>query len=102
MSRLKLPQQLNLAPEFPAASDLRELAATAPAQRSWWYEVRRVLQEAIEGLRKSRNTFDTSSAAGAKAVSLGNAPAAEATPHMWVQVIAPDGTPCVMPLWKKG
>lgn len=101
-SRLKLPARLDLSPDFPVAADLRDLAAVAPQARNWWYDVRRSLQSAIEGLRGDKNKFDTNAAAGTKAVSLGNAPATDATPYAWVEVIAPDGTPCVMPIWKKG
>lgn len=96
-------EQLNLPEELPVAEDFRRLAETGRAQRNWWYDLRRALQEAIEGLRRERGRFETSVAAGSITATLGTtALVSGTTPYVWVEVVAPDGTICVMPMWKKG
>lgn len=100
---MKGPEQLQLPNDFPVSNTVADLPATAKAQRQWWYDVRRVLQDAIEGLRGSKKKFDTSGGIGKVTPILGTtAPISGTTPYTWVEVVAPDGTVCVMPLWKKG
>lgn len=98
------PERLELPNEFPVAERVSELDQAGKNQRAWWYDVRRVLQAAVEGMRGGKRKLEASAGVGTATPTLGTTapvPATNLTPHTWVEVIAPDGTVCTIPLWKK-
>ena len=96
------PERLQLPADLPVATTIADVPASASRLRNWWFDARRVLNDAIDGLRRGKNKFDSDAGFGSGALTLGTkAPAVLGTPYAWVDVIAPDGTSCVMPIWKK-
>lgn len=101
----KAPDRLNLPNDFPAAIDVRSMGDAARDQRNWWYDAKRAIQDYCESLLKGKKKFDTSGGIGSGTPTLGTTAPITSTmtgsPYAWAEVIAPDGTTCVIPLWKK-
>lgn len=97
------PERLELPNDFPVAGGVSQVVDAGKQQKQWWSSVKRILQEAIEGMRRDKSKFESASAPGVVSVGLGSAPSGTgATPAAWVDVILPDGTAGRIPVWKKG
>lgn len=98
--RANATEKIQLPMEFPAPASVPELKDMAQAQKNWWYEARRALQDAIDGLAKSRNRIGPVVTGAGTTPNLASGPISSPVP-IWVEFVLDDGRVVVMAAWQK-